>query len=153
MDYEKIKERISQRFGDSLKRVEIKANWLEIEINPEKITEVSSALKEEGFNYLMCVSGADYPTERIEIVYHLCSLPSNNKAVIKTSVSREDPSIKSVINIWRAADWQEREIFDLYGVIFENHPDLRRILMPEDWVGYPLRKDYQDSKMVVMKQK
>ncbi len=79
---------------------------------------------------------------RFEIVYSLYSLATKRRVVVKAQVDEDDPSIDTASGVWMAADWAEREIFDLFGIEFNGHPDLRRIMMPEDWVGHPLRKDY-----------
>jgi NADH-quinone oxidoreductase subunit C len=86
-------------------------------------------------------TGVDYK-DRIEVVYHLFSYRHRHGAVLKVKLPREDPVVDTVETIWPAANWMEREIFDLLGVKFQGHSDLRRILMPEDWPGYPLRKDF-----------
>jgi len=84
-----------------------------------------------------------YPAEpRFEIVYHLHSIESNERLRLKCRLPGADPAIDSVTGVWRGANWYEREVFDLFGVRFLNHPDLRRILLPDDWEGHPLRKDY-----------
>ena len=79
---------------------------------------------------------------RFELVYHLHSIDRNERLRLKARISGADPVIESVTGVWRSANWYEREVFDLFGVRFTNHPDLRRILMPDDWEGHPLRKDY-----------
>ncbi|WP_219834441.1 NADH-quinone oxidoreductase subunit C [Paenibacillus sp. R14(2021)] len=93
-------------------------------------------------NYLRNVSGVDYETH-LEVVYHLVSLPSKQELAIKVKTNREAPEIPSVVSVWDTANWNEREIYDLLGVSFTGHPDLRRIMMPDDWAGHPLRKDYE----------
>jgi NADH-quinone oxidoreductase subunit C len=97
------------------------------------------------FDMLSCVTGIDSGPEvnSMEIVYNLYSIPFNHHLMIKVVLSRENPEVDSVTSIWRGADWLEREVFDMYGIKFSDHPDLRRILMPADWEGYPLRKDYK----------
>jgi NADH-quinone oxidoreductase subunit C len=96
------------------------------------------------FTFLSDVTGVDrFPIEpRFELNYHLVSLARRDRLRLKMRVSGKDPIVESVAPIWPTADWHEREVFDLFGVRFEGHPDLQRILMPEDWEGYPLRKDY-----------
>ena len=94
------------------------------------------------FDLLACVSGTD-DTKDLWVVYHLYSIPKNQKAVLKVNVGRQEPAVETVSEIWKTADWHERETYDMYGIRFDNHPDLRRILLPEDWPGYPLRKDYE----------
>ncbi len=96
------------------------------------------------FTYLSDVTGVDrFPVEpRFELNYHLLSLARRETLRLKVRVAGSDPMVESVTAVWPTANWHEREVFDLFGVRFEGHPDLRRILMPEDWEGHPLRKDY-----------
>ncbi len=96
------------------------------------------------FNFLSDITGVDhFPLEpRFELNYHLVSLARRERLRLKVRVQGSDPAVESVTPVWPGANWHEREIFDLFGVRFEGHPDLRRILMPEDWEGHPLRKDY-----------
>ncbi|MCU1240048.1 MAG: NADH-ubiquinone oxidoreductase chain [Candidatus Acidoferrum typicum] len=100
--------------------------------------------KELQFNLLSDATSVDrYPLEpRFEVNYHLVSIPRRTRLRIKVRLSSDDPTVDSVIPVWPGANWLEREIFDLMGIRFNEHPDLRRILMPEDWEGHPLRKDY-----------
>lgn len=93
-------------------------------------------------NYLRNVSGVDYESY-MEVVYHLLSLETRRNYTFKVKVDRDAPELPSVTAIWPTANWNEREIYDLLGIAFLGHPDLRRIMMPDDWVGYPLRKDYE----------
>jgi NADH-quinone oxidoreductase subunit C len=93
-------------------------------------------------NYLRNVSGVDYETH-MEVVYHLLCLSTKHEYCVKVRTDRDQPSIPSVTPIWSTANWNEREIFDLYGIDFPGHPDMRRIMMSDDWVGHPLRKDYE----------
>jgi NADH-quinone oxidoreductase subunit C len=97
------------------------------------------------FDVLSCVTGIDNGEQAatMEVVYNLYSIPFNHHLTIKVLLTRERSEIESVSHIWKTANWQEREIFDMYGIHFKNHPDLRRILMPADWEGHPLRKDYK----------
>lgn len=97
---------------------------------------------ELNLNYLRNVSGVDQETH-LEVVYYLLSLSTKEEYCIKVKTDREAASIPSVTPVWQTANWNEREIFDLLGIDFPGHPDLRRIMMPDDWVGYPLRKDYE----------
>lgn len=93
------------------------------------------------FDYPANITAVDW-NDRLEMVYNLSSLSLGHKITLKVDLERENPEITSVTDVWRGAEWQEREIFDLFGIRFSGHPDLRRILLPEDWEGYPLRKDY-----------
>jgi NADH-quinone oxidoreductase subunit C len=120
-------------------------NELTLDIALEKIATVCAYLKQsEKFNRLSTVTAADrFPAEpRFEVVYHLHSIERNERLRLKCRVSGIDPAIESVTSVWRSANWYEREVFDLFGIRFLNHPDLRRIMMPDDWEGHPLRKDY-----------
>lgn len=119
-------------------------NELTVEIAPEKIVQALRRLKEDlKFERLSTVTGVDrYPEEpRFEVVYHLQSIAGNERLRLKARVSGENPEIESACGVYRSANWYERETFDLYGVKFLNHPNLTRIMLPEDWEGHPLRKD------------
>ncbi|MBI2930385.1 MAG: NADH-quinone oxidoreductase subunit C [Planctomycetes bacterium] len=110
----------------------------------EKLTDVARWLRdtpELRFDFPTCVSGVD-DKQSFWVVYHLYSVRHNHRAVLKVKLGREEPHVSSVCSIWPGADWHERETYDMYGIVFDGHPDLRRILLPEDWPGYPLRKDY-----------
>ena len=111
-----------------------------------RIVEVCQFLRTEPalrFDCLSNLSGVDYPKRNaIQVVYHLFSYPLRHWIVLKIDATRDDPVVPTVSVVWSAANWQEREVFDLLGVTFTGHPDLRRILMPEDWPGHPLRKDF-----------
>jgi NADH-quinone oxidoreductase subunit C len=97
------------------------------------------------FDMLSCVTGIDNGAEAgiFEVAYNLYSIPFNLHLMLKVKLPREKPEVDSVTSIWNSANWLEREVFDMYGIHFKDHPDLRRILMPADWEGYPLRKDYK----------
>jgi NADH-quinone oxidoreductase subunit C len=113
-------------------------------VEPSRIVEVCRTLKEEfGFNRLSAVTAVDWhPAEpRFEIIYLLHSLTREERLRLRCLIG-EPYEIESVTGVWRTANWYEREVFDLFGVTFRNHPDLRRIMMPDDWQGHPLRKDY-----------
>lgn len=118
---------------------------LTVEVDPARIVEVCRIIK-EGLQYerLSTVTAVDrFPAEpRFEIVYHLHSIQNNQRLRLKSRVHGDTHEIDSVTSVWRSANWYEREVFDLFGVTFRNHPDLRRIMMPDDWTGHPLRKDY-----------
>jgi len=118
-----------------------------IKVEPDFLIPLSTALYAYGFNYLQCQGGYDVgPGEDLVSFYHLIKLSDNadrpEEVRVKVFLPREDPKVPSVYWIWKTADWQERESFDMYGIVYEGHPNLKRLLMPEDWVGYPLRKDY-----------
>ncbi|GMK38212.1 hypothetical protein PCCS19_12660 [Paenibacillus sp. CCS19] len=95
-----------------------------------------------GCNYLRNVSGVDYETH-MEVVHYLVNMTSGQRYALKARADRSDPVLDSVTPVWETANWNEREIYDLLGIEFKGHPDLRRIMMPDDWIGHPLRKDYE----------
>jgi NADH-quinone oxidoreductase subunit C len=118
---------------------------LTVEVAPEHIVAALRRLRRDlRFERLTSVTGVDrFPAEpRFEVVYHLQSIVGKQRLRVKARLSGAKPEIDSVVGVYRAADWYERETYDFFGITFLNHPDLRRIMMPEDWEGYPLRKDY-----------
>jgi NADH-quinone oxidoreductase subunit C len=118
---------------------------LTLEIAPARLVSVCGFLKyDQKFARLSTVTAVDLlPGEpRFEVVYHLHSPERNERLRLKCRLGGENPEIDSVTQVWRGANWYERETFDLFGIRFRNHPDLRRIMLPEDWEGHPLRKDY-----------
>ena len=119
-----------------------------IRVEPAAIVPVCQFLRDEPdlqFNVLSNETGVDYKAKGvIEVVYHLYSYPHRHAIVLKVDAPRDNPVVPSVETVWKAANWLEREIYDLLGVNFEGHPDLRRLLMPEDWIGHPLRKDFTE---------
>ncbi len=115
-------------------------------VNADKINAVSFFLRDEKrlqFDFLNCLSGVDLDNDNLAVVYHLFSFVHKHKLKLKVIVPKSNPVVKSVYDVWATAEWHEREAYDLFGIIFEGNPDLRRILLPEDWEGYPLRKDYK----------
>ncbi len=126
--------------------------YLEVEVDATELHTLAKSLKESketAFDYLFNESAVDYLTN-ITIVYHLESTTHRHVVVLKSKImDREKPAIDSVCDIWIGADYHEREIFDLFGVHFNNHPDLRKIFLDADWVGFPLRKDYVDEVNIV----
>ena len=117
-----------------------------LRVTPADLVAVATCCKtdpELAFDCLSNQSGVDYPKRaEIEVVLHVYSYRLRHALTLKVSTSRERPRLPTLAAVWRTAIWQEREIFDLLGVEFDGHPDLRRLLLPEDWVGHPLRKDY-----------
>jgi len=161
---EEIFELLKTKFGEAVIELNTKSPFEKvIIISPLKIKEVSLFLRDEPellFDSLQNLSGLDDANgEKVDagdgfkeisggtlsVVYHLESIKYRHKLVLKVSTPRQNPEVESVEPVWRCADWNEREAFDMFGIKFLNHPDLRRILMPEDWeAGYPLRKDYRN---------
>lgn len=154
MTFDAIKNLLIQKFGEGI-ILDEETSGLQpaLIIKGDSIVEVCKELRDNPdtwFDFLSSLSAVDYGAEqnKFGVVYHLSSIIKNHTLVLKVIVenNREEqnlPVFKSVSSVWKTADWHEREAFDLMGLYFENHPDLRRILLPDDWEGYPLRKDYK----------
>ena len=163
-------DQLKAKFGESITGANLENVDPWIEVSVDGLIAVAQYLRDEpslAFDYLNCISGVDYLhtdakkaakvdwEPHIEVVYHLFSVKHKHSLVLKVHVPRwqgaiepgaaagELPEVPSVAEVWSTADWHEREVYDLMGVRFTGHPNLRRILCPEDWVGHPLRKDYE----------
>ncbi len=148
-----ILEKIKERFLDVVIHSQEFRGDLVAVVNKEIILELMTFLKKDpalDFNILMDLSAVDYSdmgkTPRFQAVYHLYSLNKNHRLRVKTGVDESDPEIDSVVSLWPIADWLEREVWDMFGIKFKGHPNLKRILMYEGFSGHPLRKDYLYSK-------
>jgi NADH-quinone oxidoreductase subunit C len=157
--------RLKEKFGEAITGANLEALDPWIEVSPEGLLDVCRYLQKADdlqLNLLNCITAVDYfePDPKkaaktgwdphLEVVYHLSSTTKKHSLVLKVMLPRwkndqpgELPEVPSLVDIWRGADWHEREVYDMSGVWFAGHPDLRRILCPEDWEGYPLRKDYE----------
>lgn len=140
-------EKIRAAYPDAIEAIVDFRGERTLIIRPERIVDVCRLLRDDPdllFNFLADISAVDYwPEEmRFAVNYHVLSLPHNQRIRLKMFVSREDPAVPSVVSVYPAANWYERECYDMFGIRFEGHPDLRRILMPADWEGHPLRRDY-----------
>jgi NADH-quinone oxidoreductase subunit C len=150
VDAKAIHERLAARFGDKVTVFQAEALQPWAVVAAEAIAEVAAFCKSDpelALDNLMCLSGVDYPKEtppRLEVVYHLYSYAHTHGFVLKVHLPRENPACPTVEAVWGVANWHEREAFDMLGIVFTGHSDLRRILLPDDWDGYPLRKDWQD---------
>jgi len=143
-----IAERIREVFPEEVLAVSEFRGQVSVTLRKTRIRDIARYLHDDPdlyFDYLIDVCGVDYlgkKEKRFEVVYHLYSIKHRRMIRLKAEVGEEDLTIDSVTSVWIGANWHERETFDLYGINFSGHPDLRRILMPEDWEGHPLRKDY-----------
>lgn len=155
LSFPSICDLISEKFGpESLVAQDANALQAWLEVPAAKLADICQFLRDDPrlyFDYLECLSGVDLGPKagRIGVVYHLMSIPRGHRIVLKCFVPRTNeadslPELPSVTSIWRTAEWHEREAYDLVGIHFAGHPDLRRILLPEDWPGHPLRKDYEN---------
>jgi NADH-quinone oxidoreductase subunit C len=145
--------------GDFIKSLEPECEikegkqYTEVTVSPGKLHELAKNLRESekaSFDYLFCLTGVDYGQD-LGVIYHIQSTRHRHKIVLKTRTSdRDNPQIDSVADIWKTADFHEREAYDLLGIKFTNHPDLRRLFLDKSW-GYPLRKDYTDDINIVTK--
>ncbi|MEW5745014.1 MAG: NADH-quinone oxidoreductase subunit C [Nitrospirota bacterium] len=148
MDPKDIAELIKDRYPTEVKEIKEFRGQVSVVVKRDRIKEMLRYLHDAPelyFNYLEDLCGVDYlgkKEPRFEVVYHLYSLRHKHMIRMKAEVPEEDCVIDSVVDIWAGANWHERECYDLFGVVFKGHPDMRRILLPEDWEGYPLRKDY-----------
>ena len=150
MDAKTIHEKLVERFGERIAGAGLDAGSPFAIVATDAIAEVAAFCKatpELAFDNLMCLSAVDFPKEtppRMEVVYHLYSYVHLHTFALKVQLPREDPAVPTVEGIWGVANWHEREAWDLFGILFTGHSDMRRILLPDDWQGHPLRKDWQD---------
>jgi NADH-quinone oxidoreductase subunit C len=146
MTAQELHDVLKARFGDSIVEAKLDALQPWIRIAAGEIRVVCDALRDDPqfqFDYLMCLSGVDYNGGNLGVVYHLYSTLHKHKIVLRAACTKDQPHVQSVSDIWRTAEWHEREAYDMLGIVFDGHQDLRRILLPDDWVGHPLRKDYK----------
>jgi len=137
---------VKERFKDAVLEDHLEAAEPYIVVRPDVIEDLAYFCRDDErlqFDLLSCISGVDYPPRNvIEVIYCLDSTSQNHWLIVKVALPRDNPRLRTVENVWRTADWHERETFDLLGVIFEGHHNLVRILCAEDWEGHPLRRDY-----------
>ncbi len=149
MTTEEIHEKLKTRLGDGLGPLSEPRIDRSCVVQAGRLVEACRWLKAEpGLELDFCqdLTAVDWPKKNvIEVVYHLFSYQHRHGIVLKVEADRSNPVVPSVEGVWKAANFMEREVYDLFGVTFTGHPDLRRILLPDDWVGYPLRKDYQEA--------
>jgi NADH-quinone oxidoreductase subunit C len=146
MEHAKVLERLQEQFGETiLDHSEFRGD-LSVRVKPEAIVEVARFLRDDPqlqYNFLENICGVDYlgRDPRFEVVYHFISLHSYDRICVKVGLPEANPSVPTLTTLWAGANWQERETYDMFGIIFEGHPSLVRILMPDDWEGHPQRKD------------
>ncbi|HEY8401014.1 MAG TPA: NADH-quinone oxidoreductase subunit C [Cytophagaceae bacterium] len=159
MSFEEIRDLLTDKLGAAVVvREDNTAVQPQLVVARENLIKVCQELysnEKTYFDYLSCITGLDNGPEKgtVEVIYNLYSIPYNHHFVLKVEIQRGEVKntepfelkIPTVTGIWRTADWHEREIYDMFGVVFEGHRDLRRILLPADWEGFPLRKDYQQQ--------
>ncbi len=137
--------KLKERFGERVLEVAEHRGQVAVTVDRDAVIDICSFLKQEcGYRFLTDVCGVDYlgRQPRFMVVYQLCNMDEKRRLRLKAPVPEEDCRIASVTGIWSTANWLEREVWDMFGIEFKGHPDLRRILLPDDWEGHPLRKDY-----------
>jgi|SRR5947209_7057988 len=149
MTPEEIQQVLAEKFGESVGPLQPAKQDPWVEVKAPAIADVCRFLKTDPrtrMDSLMNLTAIDWPKRnQIDVVYHLFSYAHRHVFILKVMADRASPVVPSVESVWKAADWLEREQFDLLGVQFQGHPDLRRIMLPDDWIGHPLRKDYQEG--------
>ena len=150
MTPEQIAAKLSAQFGDAITESLPHDMHPRVHTTPEHWRSVAETLRRDAdlqFDWLACITAIDYiADDELAAVYDLQSMTYENRFAVKVIVDRKAPIIPTVVDLWPAADWHEREAYDLMGIVFQGHPDLRRILLPEDWDGHPLRKDYESPR-------
>jgi NADH-quinone oxidoreductase subunit C len=159
--YQQLADKVQQRFSTQITATHVEFSELTVELPREHLLSLCTSLRDEddfAFEQLIDVCGVDYSEygngrwtgPRFAVVYHLLSIKHNHRIRLRTFADNEMPVVDSVISIWNSADWFEREAFDLYGIVFDGHPDLRRILTDYGFIGHPFRKDFPLSGNVEM---
>ncbi len=154
MNPEELKSSLERDFAGSLASVAVTPQKEVLAVvKAESYVDFCRSLrdrKDYGFGHLSCLTAVDYPAaNKITVVCHFWSYEHRHQLTVKLDVDRGQPKAPSLDGLWKSADWFEREVFDLYGVVFEGHPNLRRIMMPDDYKKFPLRKDFTDDGFIV----
>lgn len=147
MDIKELREHLCATYPDLCPLFSIEFGDGVLVVDSARLYSAARDLKDLGFDRLGMVTAVDYGDE-FEMVYRLQSREMGAGMFLKARLPREAPEIQSVVDLWDAANWQEREVYDMFGIVFSGHPDLRRILLTDDWMGYPLRKDYEDPTII-----
>lgn len=149
MEFNEMQKKLQEKFGEAeIVATTDRAGDPFLTVPAAKIAEILSFGKADAdlaFDCLSNLTGTDAPPDHLEVVYHLFSYGKRHSLTLKARVPRSNPHLPSADKVYQTANWQEREAFDLLGMIFDGHPDLRRIMLPDDWVGHPLRKDYKEE--------
>jgi len=137
-------ELIGQELGSAVLDTVFFRERATLEIDPASVRQVLAQLRQKGYAFMASLHGVDYYPEepRLGVLYEMLDMKRVDRISVKARVSTDDPHIPSVVDMFPTADFPEREVYDMFGVVFDGHPDLTRILMPDDWVGHPLRRDY-----------
>ena len=145
---------LRERFPDDVLQLTRFRGEVTVAVRREGIVDVARACHELGYNYLCDLTAVDWPerSPRFDVVYHITAVPSAARLRLKVQAGETD-AVPSVCEVWGAANWAEREVYDLFGIQFAGHPDLRRILMPEGWIGFPLRKDFRQTQIALPRPK
>jgi len=156
MDAQTIKSKIGERLVDVSVECTDADGYVCVDVRREDLLKVVSFLKEEPslrLDFLMAITGIDLAGleegKGFRVLYHLFSYPYKHTVVVRVDLPKDDPTVPSLANLYGSANWNEREVYDLFGIVFQGHPDLRRILLPEEWVGHPLRKDYKEPDVIL----
>lgn len=148
MEAKEIYAALEQQFSGKVRDFKGDVPEPYLTVDGPAIIDVCRFLRDGAFKFevLSDLTAVDWPKdEKIQVVYHLFSYSLNHQIVVKVDLPRANPKVATVEGVWKVANWFEREVYDLFGVIFDGHTDLRRIMLPEDWIGYPLRKDYVEQ--------
>ena len=140
-----FRKSLTDTFGQDVAFTEAKDSDLIVTIKPEVVTDVLTYLRKyekSPFDYLSCLCGADYPAG-VTVVYHLRATKTGAKVTVKTTPVKKNLNVATVTGLWAGANWHERETAELFGIVFEGHPDPRKLLLKDDFEGYPLRKDFE----------
>ena len=144
MTKEELKNKISVLIPTAI--VDEAGEWLNVQVEPSAFRTFMEQVRLDedlDLDYLFCLTCVDWKTH-LTMVYHLSSSTIRHNIVVKVKLDRTKPEVDTICDIWRTAELHEREVFEMFGVVFINHPDLRKLILPDDWNGYPLRKDYDD---------
>ena len=146
MNAQEIHDNLKAKFGDAVVEAKLDALQPWIRITENRMREITLFLRDERgfeFDFMSCLSGVDYNDGKLGVVYHLNSMSKRHGIVLKAVCTKENPHVQSVSAVWGTANWHEREAYDMFGIVFDGHPDLRRILCGDDYPGHPLRKDFK----------